>query len=78
MVCFEVTPESFHQVAEVLSKDKTRLSVGGWFHGKSDPRPPKHKENLSHLHSPVSISEGNIKIMPKLKVATFYQNVQYF
>ena len=61
MVCFEVTPESFHQVAEVLSKDKTRLSVGGWFHGKSVPRPPKYKENLSHLLSPVSISEGNIQ-----------------
>jgi len=34
---FEVSPVSFHQVAEVLS-DKTRLSLGGWFHGATVPR----------------------------------------
>ena len=38
---FEVSPVSFHQVAEVLSPDKTRLSLGGWFHGKSLPRPER-------------------------------------
>ena len=27
---FEVTEKSFHQVAEVLTKDKQRLSVGEW------------------------------------------------
>ena len=32
MVFFEVTPNSFHQVSEVLS-DRTRLSVNGWFRG---------------------------------------------
>ena len=44
---FEVSPVSFHQVSEVLSPDKTRLSLGGWFHGKSLPRPervPPEKE----------------------------------
>jgi len=40
LVFFEVSPVSFHQVGEVLS-DKTRLSLGGWFHGKSLPRPEK-------------------------------------
>ncbi|XP_060109644.1 prolyl 3-hydroxylase OGFOD1 [Heteronotia binoei] len=41
---FEVSPVSFHQVAEVLSKDKCRLSVSGWFHGPSVSRPPRHIE----------------------------------
>jgi len=36
---FEVSPISFHQVSEVVSSSKTRLSVGGWFHGPSLPRP---------------------------------------
>lgn len=42
---FEVSPKSFHQVAEVLSKEKTRLSVSGWFHGPNIPRPPAHPHN---------------------------------
>ena len=32
---FEVTPRSWHQVTEVLSRDKTRLSISGWFHGET-------------------------------------------
>lgn len=32
-VFFEVTPKSYHQVAEVLSQDKSRLTVNGWFRG---------------------------------------------
>ena len=57
-VCFEVTHKSFHQVAEVLSREKTRLSVGGWFHGTSVERPPKYVEPPCILQSPVPISEG--------------------
>ncbi|XP_042293479.1 prolyl 3-hydroxylase OGFOD1 [Sceloporus undulatus] len=41
---FEVSPISFHQVSEVLSKHKCRLSVSGWFHGSSVARPPRHAE----------------------------------
>lgn len=32
----------FGQVSEVLSQDKCRLSLGGWFHGPSIERPPRH------------------------------------
>ena len=58
---FEVTPKSFHQVAEVLSKDKTRLSVGGWFHSAgSDPeRPQKYIEPRPAVVSPQDISEAD-------------------
>ena len=35
-VFFEVTPQSYHQVREVLSQDKIRVSVNGWFRG---PKP---------------------------------------
>ncbi|KAM3829171.1 prolyl 3-hydroxylase OGFOD1 [Vipera latastei] len=41
---FEVSPVSFHQVSEVISKEKCRLSVSGWFHGPSVARPPRHVE----------------------------------
>ncbi|KAG0347809.1 hypothetical protein BG004_006903 [Podila humilis] len=30
---FELSSVSYHQVAEVLSKDKSRISISGWFHG---------------------------------------------
>ena len=62
MVCFEVTPKSFHQVAEVITKEKTRLSIGGWFHGTPVPRPPKYVEPPFKLQSPMSITEGIIII----------------
>nr|KAG5690020.1 hypothetical protein BaRGS_013370 [Batillaria attramentaria] len=38
-VFFEVSPKSFHQVSEVLSEEKTRLAVSGWFHGPPITRP---------------------------------------
>ncbi|KAG7468660.1 hypothetical protein MATL_G00145490 [Megalops atlanticus] len=44
LVFFEVSPVSFHQVSEVISGDKCRLSVSGWFHGRSLERPPRHIE----------------------------------
>uniref|UniRef100_A0A3B3ZEL1 Prolyl 3-hydroxylase OGFOD1 n=1 Tax=Periophthalmus magnuspinnatus TaxID=409849 RepID=A0A3B3ZEL1_9GOBI len=44
LVIFEVSPVSFHQVSEVLSKEKCRLSLGGWFHGQSLERPPRYIE----------------------------------
>ncbi|XP_062327211.1 prolyl 3-hydroxylase OGFOD1 [Osmerus eperlanus] len=44
LVLFEVSPVSFHQVSEVLSEDKCRLSLSGWFHGPSLERPPRYME----------------------------------
>jgi Rps23 Pro-64 3,4-dihydroxylase Tpa1-like proline 4-hydroxylase len=41
---FEVNPVSYHQVAEVLSADKERLSISGWFHGPPITRPPHYQE----------------------------------
>jgi hypothetical protein len=41
---FEVSDRSFHQVAEVLSKTKIRLSINGWFHGPINYRPPTYIE----------------------------------
>jgi Rps23 Pro-64 3,4-dihydroxylase Tpa1-like proline 4-hydroxylase len=35
LVFFEVTPISYHQVAEVRSKTKQRISLSGWLHGPS-------------------------------------------
>ncbi|GAB5582285.1 prolyl 3-hydroxylase OGFOD1 isoform X1 [Prionailurus iriomotensis] len=46
LVFFEVSPVSFHQVSEVLSEEKSRLSISGWFHGPSLTRPPNYFEPL--------------------------------
>ena len=43
VVFFEVTDNSYHQVAEVTSPDKSRWSINGWFHGplRQTNRPPR-------------------------------------
>ncbi|RIB10229.1 Oxoglutarate and iron-dependent oxygenase degradation C-term-domain-containing protein [Gigaspora rosea] len=38
MVFFELSPTSYHQVAEVLTSTKVRLSISGWFHGALNTR----------------------------------------
>jgi len=47
---FKVIPQSFHQVSEVLTATKDRLSVSGWFYS-DDPveRPPSWEEELPVL-----------------------------
>lgn len=37
LVFFEVVDNSYHQVAEVTSPEKSRWTINGWFHG-----PPRH------------------------------------
>jgi len=54
---FKVSPVSFHQVSEVLSPSKTRLSVGGWFHGPTLPRPPRPSPPSSPCLTCVEIDE---------------------
>ena len=43
-VLFEVNPKSWHQVSEVVSDSKIRLSVNGWFHGQPLQRPKRYLE----------------------------------
>ncbi|XP_066922134.1 prolyl 3-hydroxylase OGFOD1-like [Clytia hemisphaerica] len=49
LVFFEVSDTSFHQVSEVLSDSKTRLSISGWFHSTTDPHFKlfKHVETIT-------------------------------
>ncbi|XP_060796737.1 prolyl 3-hydroxylase OGFOD1 isoform X2 [Neoarius graeffei] len=53
LLFFEVSPVSFHQVSEVLTNEKCRLSLSGWFHGPSLPRPRRYTEpavpRLTHV-----------------------------
>ncbi|XP_071485533.1 prolyl 3-hydroxylase OGFOD1-like [Diadema antillarum] len=58
LVFFEVTPKSFHQVSEVLSSEKCRLSVSGWFHGPTVPRQPPYKESRKALTSHMELEES--------------------
>lgn len=48
------------QVSEVLSQDKCRLSLSGWFHGPSLERPPRHVEPPvpRSPHLPRDVSSG--------------------
>jgi len=51
---FEVTPASFHSVAEVLSDAKgTRLSISGWFHSARSSRPPPSAAVAAALFPPL-------------------------
>ncbi|XP_003391682.1 PREDICTED: prolyl 3-hydroxylase OGFOD1-like, partial [Amphimedon queenslandica] len=52
-VFFEVTPASFHQVSEVLTASKTRLTISGWFHWPSLPCPSPYKEIILSMHRPL-------------------------
>jgi len=54
---FAVTPTSFHQVAEVVTKNKCRLSVSGWFHGEPILRPAPFIEPVKNLMKPVDMDE---------------------
>jgi len=54
---FAVTPSSFHQVSEVLAKDKCRLSVSGWFHGEPFSRPAPFIEPVKNLTKPIDMDE---------------------
>ena len=52
---FEVSPVSYHQVAEIVSPDKERVSISGWFHGAPIERPPPAIERpLIHFHGILS------------------------
>lgn len=52
---FEVSDSSFHQVAEILSKNKTRLSINGWFHGPVNAKAEKKIQIAPELNSYESI-----------------------
>lgn len=43
------------QVSEILTEDKTRLSVNGWFHGPIVPRPDRYVESPLPLKPYVEI-----------------------
>ncbi|CAH3036274.1 unnamed protein product [Porites lobata] len=57
LVFFEVTPVSFHQVAEVLSLNKTRLSISGWFHGDNIDRPVPYQEPHPKSQTPCAMED---------------------
>ena len=55
LIFFEVSNISFHQVSEILSSNKSRLSLAGWFHSKNGTK---------HL-TPVSLPIPNlIELVP--------------
>jgi len=53
-VFFEVTSQSYHQVQEIFSKSKVRLSINGWFHGDELPVKPQVEIEGPKFLRPVS------------------------
>ena len=45
-----------YKVAEVLSRDKTRLSISGWFYGEPFHRPEPYVEPEPVSVSPLKVS----------------------
>lgn len=53
LVFFEVVDNSYHQVAEIRSPDKSRWSINGWFHGPLvEIEKPKKPEQLMNFVKP--------------------------
>lgn len=50
---FEVTQNSYHQVAEVLSSKCVRLSINGWYHGKDLPQQVPWHAPLPKMLTPI-------------------------
>lgn len=51
LVFFEVANNSYHQVAEVTTPDRSRWSINGWFHGpiKEDTRSPRSDVEINYI-----------------------------
>ncbi|XP_053491220.1 prolyl 3-hydroxylase OGFOD1 [Ictalurus furcatus] len=58
LLFFEVSPVSFHQVSEVLTDEKCRLSLSGWFHGASLQRPRRYTEPAVPRHTHILADES--------------------
>lgn len=63
LVFFEVVDNSYHQVAEVMTDDKCRWSINGWFHGPlkecyqaKSPRPESIKNFIEPSTTEVELS----------------------
>jgi prolyl 3-hydroxylase /prolyl 3,4-dihydroxylase len=61
LLFFEVSDRSFHQVAEVLSKSKTRYSINGWFHGEINHRPEPFIELIPEPSDYIDIEVSYLK-----------------
>ena len=73
LLFFEVSDKSFHQVSEMLSANKTRYSINGWFHGKANNRPDKLiemvPEPMPYLNIDVIVFYWNIFVFVHTKKA---------
>ncbi|XP_076180116.1 prolyl 3-hydroxylase sud1 [Ptiloglossa arizonensis] len=51
LVFFEVVDNSYHQVAEITSPDKSRWTINGWFHGplRENTRPQRPEVEPSYV-----------------------------
>lgn len=77
-VFFQVKVNSWHAVSEVVAKDKSRLSLNGWFHMDNTPPAPEPKPevplartrpglDVTVISFLLNILYKNLKKVPKLK-----------
>ena len=80
LLTFEVSPRSYHMVAEVLSRDKSRVSIGGWFHSPTKSEPHVFEQPKSFSYDMDYIMPGPEKVRPgDIEEDVFYAwvNPQY-
>nr|CAD7433913.1 unnamed protein product [Timema monikensis] len=82
LVFFEVCDHSFHQVSEVLTRSKLRLSVNGWFHLPTAPARPSPTNGLRHstaltLKTPsYALVESEMSLFVNNEYLQHYQQIQ--
>lgn len=52
---FEVSHNSYHQVAEVLTSKSVRLSINGWYHGEDLPQQPVWHGTIPKMLVPIQL-----------------------
>ncbi|XP_015521815.2 prolyl 3-hydroxylase OGFOD1 [Neodiprion lecontei] len=50
LIFFEVSDKSYHQVSEVVSTDKVRISINGWFHGPLLESEIQHRPEITYKY----------------------------
>lgn len=68
LVFFEVVDNSYHQVAEITSPDKLRISINGWFHGPLKDGGKKRKVEIvnSQYFEPEETDVDLVSLLSKI------------
>ncbi|KAF9963239.1 Prolyl 3-hydroxylase ogfod1 [Modicella reniformis] len=75
---FELSSASYHQVAEVLTRDKSRISISGWFHGPLNTRLVSKSMPFKSLLDPSDVSLEDLVNPDYLREASVARICDFF